>query len=134
MKGLLFIIGFIILSIETNAQRVFYTSGKGIAEYNADSSGWVYNVPQPSDLKIYVGPKSITINDEKGSIYTLLNEAPGIREIEASVESWSALDINGKPCYVMLTTYKNGPVQTRVEFFNNIHDKKRIYYNSVEAQ
>ncbi len=57
MKGLLFIVEFIMLSLETNAQRVFYTSGKGMAEYNADSGGWIYNTPQLSDLKIYVGPK-----------------------------------------------------------------------------
>ena len=76
MKGLLLIAGFVMLSVETNAQRVFYTSGKGIAEYNADSSGWIYDTPQPSDLKIYVGPKSITINDEKKSTYTLVSEAP----------------------------------------------------------
>jgi hypothetical protein len=134
MKVLLFITGFIILSTGTNAQRVFNTSGKGIAEFNADSSGWVYSAPQPSELKICIGPKSITVNDEKKSIYTIVNEAPGVREIEASVESWSVLDNNGKPCYITLTTYKNGPVQTRVEFFNNIHDRKRIYYNAVEAQ
>jgi hypothetical protein len=135
MKGLLLIVGFVILSITTNAQRVFYTSGKGIAEYNADSSsGWIYNAPQPSDLKIYVGPKSITFNDEKKSTYTLVSEAPGIREIEANVESWSALDMNGKPCYITLTTYKNGPVVTRVTFFYNINDKRRIYYNATEAQ
>ena len=134
MKGLLLIAGFVMLSVETNAQRVFYTSGKGIAEYNADSSGWIYDAPQPSDLKIYVGPKSITINDEKKSTYTLVSEAPGMREIEASVESWSALDMNGKPCYITLTTYKNGPVQARVTLFYNMYDKKRIYYNAVEAQ
>ena len=134
MKGLLLIAGFVMLSVETNAQRVFYTSGKGIAEYNADSSGWIYDTPQPSDLKIYVGPKSITINDEKKSTYTLVSEAPGMREIEASVESWGALDMNGKPCNISLTTYKNGPVKTRVTFFYNMYDKKRIYYNAVEAQ
>jgi hypothetical protein len=132
MKRLLLIVGFAIISIETNAQRVFYTLGKGIAEYNADSSsGWIYNTPQPSDLKVYVGPKSITFNDEKKSTYTLVSEAPGIREIEASVESWGALDMNGKPCYITLRTYKNGPVQTRISFFYNVNDKKRIYYNAV---
>jgi hypothetical protein len=134
MKGFVLIVGFVILSIEVNAQRVFYTFGKGIAEYNADSNGWIYNAPQPSDLKIYVAPKSITFNDEKKSNYTLISEIPGIRGIDADVESWGALDINGKPCYIILTTYKNGPVQTRVEFFNNINDTKRIYYNAVEAQ
>jgi hypothetical protein len=134
MKGLLFFVGFVILTIETNAQRVFHTSGKGIAEYNADSSGWIYNAPQTSDLKIYVGPKSITFNDEKKSTYTIVSEAPGMREIEASIESWTALDINGKPCYITLTTYKNGPVQTRVTFYYNMYDKKRIYYNATEAQ
>jgi hypothetical protein len=134
MKGLLLIVGFVILSITTNAQRVFYTSETGIAEYNADSSGWIYNNSRPSNLKIYVGPKSITINDEKKSTYTIISEAPGMREIEASVESWSALDMNGKPCYITLTTYKNGPVQTRVTFFYNINDKRRIYYNATEAQ
>jgi hypothetical protein len=134
MKGLFLIAGFVTLCIGTNAQRVFYTSGKGIAEYNADSSGWIYNTPHPSDLRIYVGPKSITFNDEKKSTYTLVSEAPGMREIEASTESWSALDMNGKPCYITLTTYKNGSVQTRVTFFYNMYDKKRIYYNAVEAQ
>lgn len=134
MKVLVLIVGFVMFSMEANAQRVFNTSGKGIAEYNADSSGWVYNVPQPSDLKIYVGPKSITFNDEKKSTYTLISETPGIRGIEADVESWGALDLSGKPCYIILTTYKNGLVQTRVEFFNNINDTKRIYYNAVEAQ
>lgn len=134
MKGLLLIAGFVILSIETNAQRVFYTSGKGIAEYNADSSGWIYNAPQPSDLKINIGPKSMTFSDEKKSTYTLVSEGPGIREIEASVENWSALDMNGKPCYITLTTYKNGPVHTRITFFYDMTDKKRIYYNATEAQ
>jgi hypothetical protein len=134
MKGLLFLVGFVILTIETNAQRVFYTSGKGIAEYNADSSGWIYDAPQPSDLKIYMGPKSITFNDEKKSTYTLVSEGPGMREVEASIESWTALDMNGKPCYITLTSYKNGSVQTRVTFYYNMYDKKRIYYNATEAQ
>ena len=84
-------------------------------------------------LKIYVDSKSITIDDEKKSTYTLISEAPGIREVEASVESWNALDMNGKPCYVTLTTYKNGPVKTRVSFFYNIKEKRIIYYNVTEA-
>jgi hypothetical protein len=66
--------------------------------------------------------------------HTIVSEAPGMREVEASIESWTTLDMNGKPCYVTLTTYKNGPVQTRVTFFYNMYDKKRIYYNATEAQ
>lgn len=128
------IAGFVILSIEVNAQRVFHASGKGFAEFNSDSSGWIYNAPEPSDLKIYVGPKSITFNDEKKSTYTLVREGPGVREIEASNENWTALDMNGKPCYITLTTYKNGPVQTRIIFFYDMTDKKRVYYNATEAQ
>ena len=57
-----------------------------------------------------------------------------MREAEASVESWCALDMNGKSCYITLTTFNNGPVQTRVSFFYNIHDKRRLYYNASEVQ
>lgn len=106
MKRTFLLLFFLRTVFPLHAQQIMKTETRRFGTWNIKSKEWIYTDSKPYNVRFTFHGKTILVDDESKSVYTLKDVKEEVDNEKSYRRQWEATDESGKFCYVTLAWRK----------------------------
>ena len=132
MRGMLFCLGFLVLSFTSISQTVYHAYETGIASLDSIKN-WSYKTTKPVNLTITFQDKSVRLNDPNKTTYLL--HKMEIMEPDQEIRDqkvWLAMDNAGTKCALSILWFRSDTIRIQIDYYTKHNNHESTFYNVTE--